>query len=58
MEDRNKGLRIASHLAWLLQERHARYVTKRAAPGDLTTQVRNAAAAFLGLRECSWWRCA
>jgi hypothetical protein len=28
MEERNKGLRIASHLALLLHERHARYVAK------------------------------
>jgi hypothetical protein len=28
MEERNKGLRIASQLGRLLQERHARYVEK------------------------------
>jgi hypothetical protein len=47
MEERNRGLRTASHLALLLRKRNARYVTKRAMPSDLTTADRNAAAAFL-----------
>ena len=46
MEERNTGLRTASHLEQLLRPRHSRYVVKRAAPSDLTIAIRNAALAF------------
>ena len=48
MEERNSGLRTASHLEQLLRLRHSRYVENRAAAGDLTIVVQNAAVAFPG----------
>jgi hypothetical protein len=50
MEERNTGLRTASHLARLLRGRHARYVEKRATLGYLTTVIRNAVAVFSTVR--------
>jgi hypothetical protein len=51
MEERNTGLRTASHLEQVLRRRHTRYVVIRAAPRDLTIVVRNAAVTFRAVRR-------